>query len=221
MALINCPECGKEVSERAITCPNCGMKIGNGYSNKQIRITITVLLIIAACSAIAAYYITLHPEVINGTSENVTSVKTYESSPQNQIEQENHQPVFGVCDTAEYNGIQVTLLGVTESEGNDYIKPEAGNIFVYPEFEFVNNSDSELMISSLVTFEAYQDDYSTSVSFEAGVVKSGESLDATIAPGKKLKGAIGFELPKEYSKLEIDVSLGVWSDEKIVFIYNK
>ena len=24
MALINCPECGKEVSDKATNCPNCG-----------------------------------------------------------------------------------------------------------------------------------------------------------------------------------------------------
>ena len=28
MALINCPECGKEISERASCCPNCGFPIG-------------------------------------------------------------------------------------------------------------------------------------------------------------------------------------------------
>ena len=27
MALINCPECGKEISDKAITCPNCGIPI--------------------------------------------------------------------------------------------------------------------------------------------------------------------------------------------------
>lgn len=27
MALINCPECGKEVSDKAKTCPNCGIAI--------------------------------------------------------------------------------------------------------------------------------------------------------------------------------------------------
>ena len=27
MALINCPECGKEISERAKSCPNCGCPI--------------------------------------------------------------------------------------------------------------------------------------------------------------------------------------------------
>lgn len=27
MALINCPECGKEISDQAISCPNCGTPI--------------------------------------------------------------------------------------------------------------------------------------------------------------------------------------------------
>lgn len=27
MALINCPECGKEISDKAASCPNCGMPI--------------------------------------------------------------------------------------------------------------------------------------------------------------------------------------------------
>ena len=30
MAMINCPECGKEISSRAKTCPNCGCPIGAG-----------------------------------------------------------------------------------------------------------------------------------------------------------------------------------------------
>ena len=31
MALINCPECGKEISERANSCPNCGFPIGASH----------------------------------------------------------------------------------------------------------------------------------------------------------------------------------------------
>lgn len=29
MALINCPECGKEISDKAGSCPNCGTPLGN------------------------------------------------------------------------------------------------------------------------------------------------------------------------------------------------
>ena len=27
MALINCPECNKEISDKAETCPNCGVRL--------------------------------------------------------------------------------------------------------------------------------------------------------------------------------------------------
>lgn len=37
MALIKCPECGKEISNKAQTCPNCGYPIQN---NGQVRIKI-------------------------------------------------------------------------------------------------------------------------------------------------------------------------------------
>ncbi len=29
MALINCPECGKEISNKATSCPNCGMPVAS------------------------------------------------------------------------------------------------------------------------------------------------------------------------------------------------
>ena len=34
MALIKCPECGREISDKALTCPNCGFPIntGNNYN---------------------------------------------------------------------------------------------------------------------------------------------------------------------------------------------
>ena len=34
MALINCPECGKEISDQAVACPNCGLPIN---ASKNIR----------------------------------------------------------------------------------------------------------------------------------------------------------------------------------------
>lgn len=35
MAMINCPECGKEISDKAATCPNCGCPIGNPTPMRQ------------------------------------------------------------------------------------------------------------------------------------------------------------------------------------------
>lgn len=38
MALINCPECGKEISDQAETCPNCGIAL----KRKRIRQSILI-----------------------------------------------------------------------------------------------------------------------------------------------------------------------------------
>lgn len=35
MSLINCPECGKEISDKATNCPNCGYPINNVTDNQE------------------------------------------------------------------------------------------------------------------------------------------------------------------------------------------
>ena len=35
MALINCPECGKEISDKASSCPSCGYPIGTNTTTKE------------------------------------------------------------------------------------------------------------------------------------------------------------------------------------------
>ena len=40
MALITCPECGKEISDRATSCPNCGFPINNAAYVPQQSITV-------------------------------------------------------------------------------------------------------------------------------------------------------------------------------------
>ena len=37
MALINCPECGKQISDKAGSCPNCGCPIANAPSSVIVR----------------------------------------------------------------------------------------------------------------------------------------------------------------------------------------
>ena len=48
MALINCPECNKEVSDKAGRCPNCGIKINtsNGKKTKVILGVIIAILLV-------------------------------------------------------------------------------------------------------------------------------------------------------------------------------
>lgn len=136
-------------------------------------------------------------------------------------ENDNQENKFRVGETAEFKNIQATLLNVTESNGSEFNTPEEGKVFVLAEIEITNNSDKDLAISSMMSFEAYQDGYSTSTSFSAMMENTAEQLDGTISPGKKMKGVIGYELPIDYKELEIHLSLDLLSDTKIVFVYEK
>lgn len=42
MALINCPECGKKISDKAHNCPNCGYPVENDFANKT-KYDITII----------------------------------------------------------------------------------------------------------------------------------------------------------------------------------
>ena len=53
----------------------------------------------------------------------------------------------------------MSLLNYEESTGSDYNKPSDGKVFVLAEFEIANNSDEELAISSVMSFEAYADSF--------------------------------------------------------------
>ena len=37
MALINCPECGKEISDKAVSCPNCGCPITELQNTESVK----------------------------------------------------------------------------------------------------------------------------------------------------------------------------------------
>lgn len=126
--------------------------------------------------------------------------------------------VYEVGEMAELNDVQVTLTSYEENTGTEYFKPADGNEFLLVEFEIINNSDSEITISSVMSFEAYADDYLVNYSLSALMVKDGMTqLDGTIAPGKRLKGFVGYEVPTDWKTAEIYFTEDVWIGNKSVF----
>lgn len=45
MAMIKCPECGKEISDKATACPHCGAKHETDNA-KAIRIILGIIILI-------------------------------------------------------------------------------------------------------------------------------------------------------------------------------
>ncbi len=57
MALIHCPECGKDVSDTAPRCPNCGHIINKKEANKTNASAGGCGLIISIVIALAIWFI--------------------------------------------------------------------------------------------------------------------------------------------------------------------
>ena len=126
--------------------------------------------------------------------------------------------VFGVGDTVELGDTVVRFVGITESNGSAYNKPEDGMVYLLCEFEIANNGEDELNVSSMMSFETYCDDYSCSISFGALTEKGNkEQLDGTVAAGKKMNGVVGYEVTAEWEELEIHYTPDLLSGKEIVF----
>lgn len=126
---------------------------------------------------------------------------------------------FKLGEAAELNNISVTFIGITESTGSQFAKPEDGNVFILCEFEIVNNSDKELAVSSMMSFDAYCDDSSVCLSLGALMEKGSKNqLDGTVAAGKRMQGVIGYEIPSDWTELEIQYTMDLMSSDKLTFI---
>lgn len=205
-----CKHCKTDIPYNAKVCPNCRKK--QSGVGKFLLIVLIIFIAIVAISSC---------NKDSGKAKKVDSATSTEKSKDSETKS-TEKSKFSVGETAELNKVQVTLKNVTESQGSEFAKPKDGNVFVYAEFEITNNSEKELNISSAVSFDAYQDSYSTQLSIMAvSANKDLKTLDGTIAPGKKMDGIVAYEVPATYKELEINAQLNVWSSKKIAFDYKK
>lgn len=187
---------------------------------KVILIVAAVIIVLAVIAAIAGKNEETPVKVEDNASENQQSSE--ENTEQNEQENNEEQMKFTVGETAEMNDIQVTMTDYEESSGSEYNTPADGNVFVLINFEIANNSDGELNVSSMMSFEAYADDYALNYSLNALLEnEDANQLDGTIAQGKKMNGVVGYEVPADWSELEIHFTDNVWDDNKFVFTLTK
>ena len=190
------------------------IKKGKG---KWIVIAIVVIVIIAGFAG-GSPEEKKEDNTVAQTENLIQDVPVIEQKEEETAEEKNQ---FGIGEEAEYKDVKITLMSYEESQGDQYFKPSEGNIFVMAEFEVENNSDSEIVVSSALSFDAYADGYSLSYSVNALMTNKKTQLDGTVAPGKKIKGVIGYEVPVEWKEIEIHFTENVWSSNKMEFVIRK
>lgn len=210
--MTNCKACGHEIAKSAKACPHCGAK-----NKKKHPILLGIVVFFVLIGIIGSKGDNDEPKKVdNAGAGNIgTSVSTNEKAKEEKNE-------FRIGETAELKGVSVTLVNVTESNGSQFNTPTDGNVFVLCEFEIANNSDKDVNVSSMMSFEAYCDDYTCTFSLTALMEKGNKNqLDGTVAAGKKFNGVIGYEVPADWRELEVRFTPDFWSGKEIIFVANK
>ncbi len=124
------------------------------------------------------------------------------------------EKAFHVGDIVETKIWRISYLKASEYvSDNMFIQPAEGNKFIYIELEFENISDSDRSIS-FYSFECYADGANC-----AACYMMDDALSATLSAGRKAKGTVAFEVPKNASVIEIEYEDNFWTDSKIIFAY--
>ncbi|MFD2042863.1 DUF4352 domain-containing protein [Ornithinibacillus salinisoli] len=110
---------------------------------------------------------------------------------------------LSVGESADLEGLNVTLNEVRVEPGGEIDEPE-NDQFIVVNLTAENNTEEEVVVSSIVNVELYDEEgytYTTTILTE-GI--QGQ-FDGTIAPEKKLRGEIPFDVPKS-GKYELQFS---------------
>lgn len=203
--MYECKTCKQQIARSAKVCPHCGAK------NKKVNpLLVGIIGLVALIIIISAAGGNDEPVKVGENTTPATTAATDSQAEKN---------TFTVGEIAELKDVQVSLIGVTESAGSSFNTPNEGNVFVLCEFEITNNSKEEITVSSMLSFEAYCDDYTCSYSLGALLEKGNKNqLDGTVAAGKKFRGVIGYEVAENWSELEVHFTPDFWSGKDIVFI---
>ena len=206
-----CKHCKSEIPYDAKVCPVCRKKQGA----PGCLIVVLVVVVLMVIAALAGGGESNTPQKVESTSGTSQAASQSSGAPP-------EQTVFTVGDTVELNGVKTTLLSAEEYPGKQYMMPTDGNVFLVCQFEIENDSSEEINVSSMVSFNAYCDDYSVSLSITGEMLEdSWKSLDGTVAPGKKINGVIAYEVPQDWQKMEISYTPSFWSGHDVQFEINK
>lgn len=147
--------------------------------------------------------------------------QTQEQTQQQTAEQpkEEAPEFFKIGETAATKKVKATITEMEKSEGDEFNKPADGHEFVLLHMTIENVSDQEIVVSSMLSFNAYVDDNAINENLAAQISKDGaKTMDGTIAAGKKLTGTLAYEVPKDWKKLEIHFKPDQFSDTTIKWL---
>ena len=210
-----CKHCKTEIPYDAKICPNCRKSQRPNGCLIAILVLVALFVLIGVVGSGSSKSDTASADTAGAASQASGTAASQEAEATPTPEPKT---TYTVGETAEDHDIKVTLLSVEQSTGSQYLTPADGNVYVVLEFEIENNSNTDISVSSIASFEAYCDDYSVNMNLTANLLYDNKNqLDGSVAAGKKMNGVIGYEVPTDFKTLEVKFSPSFWSNRAITF----
>jgi hypothetical protein len=136
--------------------------------------------------------------------------------PPAELAGETAQQTYNVGDVIAMGTTNITVNEVLYPIGDEFNKPNAGFKFLVVDLTIENLSTTAISVSTLLQMSV-KDSSSQKydVDFMASVASGGSSPDGEIAPGEKLRGQVGFQVPVDATGLVFVFDADVWGSGKV------
>ncbi len=151
MALINCPECNREISDQVRRCPGCGYKIKR-KDNTIIKILISIVVILMLiCLVIIITKIAVNKKRTNSTSV-ISETGFAEDEKKAKSFSKNSNVVADKCNfTLKGYSIDSKIEPVNASNNYyHYFEASSGNVYIDVKFSIKNTSNTAVIQSNIL-----------------------------------------------------------------------
>jgi|GEM_PF-1443549 Telomeric repeat-binding factor 2. len=166
--------------------------------------TIALLTLVASCSSMNLPQVTSQPTGASSqNSSNNSAQKAALKSSKPPLPKSTHN-IGEVVSVKDQNlNVQFTVNGIREHKGKRALKPNQGNQWILVDTTIANQGEKPKTISvvSFTLLDSKNNQYD--VALLTGALEDVKSLTGQIAPGKRQRGEVGFEVPKGAKGLKL------------------
>lgn len=123
---------------------------------------------------------------------------------------------YKIGDVIAIKDLNLVVLGWERLKGGQFSKPEDGKQFVAVDLILVNKGNSAASISSLAQMALKDaEDQKYQVDFLANTAAGASPPEGELAPGEKIRGKVGFQVPKSASGLTFVFDADIFGSGKL------
>lgn len=202
MGMNKCKECGEEVSKDAKACPKCGKDQRSFFKKHPVWCTLGIIVILGVIFGSGS---SSEPKnTLNGGEQSVQKNSTV---------QEKTEYNVGEVYEDDYIAVKFTAKNENFTKYSKYADIKSEYKVIQATFEFENVGTTDEYVSSY-DFNCYADGYDC----EAFYSVEDSTFASTLSSGKKTKGNVYFEVPKDAEEITIEYEANYWTDEKVIFV---